>query len=598
MMKIRQLLISAVSLLAVLPLSFLNAQTSPDISAKDLEKHISYLASDELSGRYPGTEGSQKAAEYIRTQFQNAGLKLLGNNGFQEFEQVVNVSAGENNTLKINNIEFKQGMDFAPFPFSSNATLNAPVVFAGYGFDINTDSLKWNDYEGIDVSSKWVIIFRADPEYEKQESHFINYGDARDKVILAKDKGAAGVLFVSGKKFNADDELVSMYFDKTQSTAGIPVIHIKRTVADELLKADHLQIDSLESKLISTMTPFSFALKTKADATTEVLQQKVIAKNVVGMLEGSDPVLKNTYVVVGAHYDHLGMGGPGSGSRFLDSMAVHNGADDNASGVAGVLELAAWFGAQKSNLRSIIFVTFDCEELGLLGSRYFTDHPVIDLKNVMAMVNFDMIGRLKDDSPAIMIGGTGTSTESEQILGSLNTGEIKMNFSPEGYGASDHAAFYSDNIPVFFFSTGAHEDYHTPDDDWQKINYKGEEEVVKIGDQLVTYLVNRQEPLTFQEAGPKEQQGGRAGYRFKVTLGIMPDFTSTSTDGLGVGGVKKDGPAFKAGMLKGDVITAMDGMPVHDIYEYMNRLKKLQPGQRISVDVLRNNEKVVLIIQL
>ena len=204
----------------------------------------------------------------------------------------------------------------------------------------------------------------------------------------------------------------------------------------------------------------------------------------------------------------------------------------------------------------------------------------------MAMINFDMIGRLKTENPAVMIGGTGTSAESEAILSSLNTGTMKLSFSPEGYGPSDHASFYAENIPVFFFSTGAHEDYHTPDDDWDRLNYEGEKNVLEIGKQLVTNTGNRDEILTFQEAGPKEQEGGRAGYRFKVTLGIMPDFTSTVEGGLGVGGVKKDGPAYKGGMLKGDVITAIDGKQVNDIYDYMNRLKKLQPGQVISVDVI------------
>jgi aminopeptidase YwaD len=347
------------------------------------------------------------------------------------------------------------------------------------------------------------------------------------------------------------------------------------------------------------MRPGSRALSSKVEATTEVIQEKVIARNVVGLLEGSDPVLKDSYIIVGAHYDHLGMGGPGSGSRFLDSMAIHNGADDNASGVGGILELAAFFASEKASLkRSIVFIALDGEELGILGSRYFVEHPLINLKNTDAMINFDMIGRLKKESPAIMIGGTGTSVESAGILNSLNAGSIKLNFSPEGYGPSDHAAFYAENIPVFFFSTGAHEDYHTPDDDWDRINFDGEKDILEIGRQLITVLANQGANLTFQEAGPKQQEGGKAGYRFKVTLGIMPDFTSTVEGGLGVGGVKKDGPAFKGGMLKGDVITAIDGKQVTDIYDYMNRLKKLQPGQVISVDVLREGKTVILIIQL
>lgn len=572
---------------------------SPNITADDLKSHISYLASDDLKGRYTGSPGSREASEYVRDQFRDAGLKLMGQEGFQSFEVVVSVKAGENNSFRINERIDALAGDFTPFPFSKNATVASGVIFTGYGFEINQDSLSWNDYLGLDVSGKWVMILRGDPEMEKQESRFISYGDDRDKVILARDKSAAGVIFVSGKKFDANDELVSMYFDKTQSTAGIPVIHIKRSLADEILSPDRLSVDSLESLLISGMKPNSKMLTSKVEATTQVIQEKVTARNVIGLLEGSDPVLKNSFIIVGAHYDHLGMGGPGSGSRFLDSLAIHNGADDNASGVGGILELASYLASERTSLkRSVVFVAFDGEELGLLGSRYFVENPLINLKNVVAMINFDMIGRLKQESPAIMIGGTGTSVESEVILGGLDAGPIQLKFSPEGYGPSDHAAFYAENIPVFFFSTGAHEDYHTPDDDWERLNFEGEKDILEIGKQLITSLANKGESLTFQEAGPKQQEGGRASYRFKVTLGIMPDFTSTVEGGLGVGGVKKDGPAFKGGMLKGDVITAIDGKQVNDIYDYMNRLKKLQPGQVISVDVLREDKKVILIIQL
>jgi hypothetical protein len=584
--------------LFILPGAFAQTKTSSDITADDLKTYISYLASDDLAGRYTGSPGGQAASAYIRDQFREAGLKLIGEDGFQDFEAVVSVSAGSNNSLKVNDKSFIAGSDFTPFPFSKNSTLSAAVVFAGYGMEVDQDSLKWNDYAGVDVAGKWVMIFRGDPEYDKQESRFVLFADDRDKVIIARDNGAAGVIFVSGKKFDSGDELTQMSFDKTQSNAGIPVIHVKRAVADDILSHANYTAEGLESEVVAGMTPHSFAVDCIVNATTEVIQQKVTARNVVAVLEGSDPVLKNSYVIAGAHYDHLGMGGPGSGSRLLDSIAIHNGADDNASGVAGIIELAAYFAAHRSELkRSILFIAFDGEELGILGSKYFTGHPLINLKDVIAMLNFDMIGRLKDDSPAIMIGGTGTSLESEGLLRSLDTGNVRMSFSPEGFGPSDHASFYAENIPVFFFSTGAHEDYHTPDDDWDRINYKGEKEVLDICEQLVVKLADSDSMLSFREAGPKQQEG-RAGYRFKVTLGIMPDFTSTVQSGLGVGGVKKDGPAYKGGMLKGDVITAIDGMQINDIYDYMNRLKKLQPGQRISVDVLRNDKKEVLIIQL
>ncbi len=579
----------------------LRAQSSanPELTVADLKAHISYLASDELRGRYPGTEGSLAAAAYIRQEFVNAGLQLLAVDGYQEFEVVTGVRIGPANSFETGGFQARQGIDFNPLSFTKNETLAAEVIFAGYGFDIREDSLVWNDYEGIDVAGKWVMILRGDPEMDKQESKFARFGEDRDKVLTARDKGASGVLLVSGKKFEEKDELDPVYFDKTQSNAGIPVIQITRSLADRVIGHSGTDIVQLEANLIRDREPLTLLAGNKVSATTEVLFDQVTARNVVAMLEGSDPALKGTYVVVGAHYDHLGMGGSGSGSRFLDSLDVHNGADDNASGVAGILELAAKLASDRASLRrSVIFVAFDAEELGLLGSKYFTGHSPIDLNKILAMTNFDMIGRMNTENPGIMIGGTGTSLESEPLLLELETGDVKLNFSPEGFGPSDHAAFYAEDIPVFFFTTGAHEDYHTPADDWQLLNLEGERQVLEIARQLIIKLANRSEYLSFREAGPK-QQTGRGGYRFKVTLGIMPDFAANNDGGgLGVGGVKKDGPAFKGGVLKGDVITAMDGKPINDIYDYMNRLKKLQPGQVVSLDVKRNGETQVLIIQL
>jgi hypothetical protein len=579
----------------------LSAQTKlgAEITTEELQKHISYLASDELGGRYPGTAGSLEAAEYIRDSFKEYGLALPGNNGFQEFEIVIKVSAGPENALNAGIEEYVAGADFTPFPFSQSTSLAATVVFAGYGFDIAQDSLVWKDYEGLDVTGKWVMILRGDPEMDKQDSHFAAFGEDRDKVISARDKGAAGVLMVSGKSFDENDNLVGMYFDKTQSTAGLPVIHIRRAVADKILAESGFTAEQLESELIAAKAPHSIILKETVSAQTQIIQEKVTARNVIGIIEGSDPVLKNTYVVVGGHYDHLGMGGPGSGSRYLDTMAVHNGADDNASGTAGVIEIAGKLAANRADLkRSIFFIAFDGEEQGILGSKYFTKNPVIDLKSVVAMVNFDMIGRLNPETRAVAIGGSGTSKESDSLLNACNDQGFKLGLSPEGFGPSDHASFYAENIPVFFISTGAHEDYHMPEDDWERINYRGEVSVLEFSYNLVSKIAGSSQALTFQEAGPKEQ-AGRAGYRFKVTLEIMPDFTGSSdVKGLGVGGVKKDGPAYKGGMLKGDIIVAMDGKPVNDIYDYMNRLKTFQPGQRVAVDVIREGIKQVLIIQL
>ena len=228
-------------------------QLSPEITPEDIKAHVSYLASDELQGRYTGTMGSQAASEYIRQQFVNAGLKLAGDNGFQPFEVVVSVKAGEGNVFSVNGGKPASRDLFTPFPFSMDSVVNAGIVFVGYGFDIEQDSLKWKDYDGVDVKGKWVMILRGDPEMEKQESRFVQYGDDRDKVLTARDKGAAGVIFVSGTKFDKDDDLVRMTYDKTQSNAGMPVIHIKRSLANDILATDGINIEDLESSVNTLM---------------------------------------------------------------------------------------------------------------------------------------------------------------------------------------------------------------------------------------------------------------------------------------------------------------------------------------------------------
>ncbi len=291
------------------------------------------------------------------------------------------------------------------------------------------------------------------------------------------------------------------------------------------------------------------------------------------------------------------MGGEGSGSRVPDTLAAHVGADDNASGVVTVLELARRLTNSKDRpKRSVLFVLFGAEEMGLLGSRHFAKNLPFPAANAVAMLNFDMVGRL-NETKSVVVGGTGTSKETESILNELSAqSKLKLSYSPEGFGASDHASFYAENIPVMFFSTGAHADYHTPADSPDKINYEGIAELADFAEILALNLASRGSKLTFTEAGPKERNTGRRG--FKVTLGIMPDFTSTSTDGLGVGGVTKGGPAERAGMKKGDKITGINGMSIGTIYDYMNRLKQLKPGQRVNVDVVRNGETIILIVDL
>ena len=569
---------------------------NPEITVADFKRDVTYLASDSLKGRYPGTPGDSLAAAFIREQFIAAGLDLQADNGYQDFEVITGTKAGKNNEITCNNIQGKLYDDFVPAGFSANGEFKAPVVFAGYGFNIHTDSLNWNDYEGLDVKGKWVLVLRGDPEPDNMHSPYIQYAEDRYKSMVAKDQGALGVLLVSGPQTDHEDKL-TINRAKENST-GIPVIHLKRDFANKLLQPLDRTVGGIEEQLMKTGKTISFVFPDTLIAHTDIIQNRVKTRNVVALLKGSDPSLQQQLLVIGAHFDHLGMGGPGSTSRVPDTIAVHPGADDNASGISAMLELAGKLSANRDSLkRSILFVAFSAEEMGLLGSKYFVDSSrFFDTRNVTAMFNLDMVGRLNNKNN-LEIGGTGTSAQTEEIISSIpKDSTFTLSFSPAGYGPSDHASFYGKDIPVFFFTTGAHTDYHTPGDIASKIDYTGMVTITGYIYRLVLKVDDYPDKLTFRESGPKQQRSYRS--RTKVTLGFMPDFTSQDNNGLGVDFVTPGRPAANGGMKKGDVITAINGKPVNNIQDYMYRLSQLDFGQTISVEVRRNGKKEVLLIQL
>lgn len=573
-----------------------SCQGSSQVTIKELQEHIKYLSSDSLKGRLTGSPGDSLAAEYIKSKFLSYGLIPLTGDGFQRFKVTKRVVAGKANALSINGINYVVGKDFTPPAFSSNAELKSVVVFTGYGFNISSDSLKWNDYNGLDVKGKWVLILRGDPETDNSKSKFIPFSADRDKALLAKDMGAAGVLMVSGVGLDPQDN-----FDPL-STEGysvdIPVLKIKREVADVILSSSKNTIAVLEKKLNDTRKPFSFLTKSMVDGKSEIVRELANTRNVVMLLPGEDPKFKDEYIILGAHFDHLGMGGPGSGSRALDTIGIHHGADDNASGVAMMLELAEKFAKTKgSHKRSILCIAFTGEEEGLLGSKHFTDDPVINLSKVNAMINLDMVGRLNETNN-LQISGVGTAAGLKNLVyAKTDTSVIKLTLSNEGYGPSDHSSFYGKNIPVLFYFTGAHMDYHTPTDTWEKINYKGMVEISDLIFSMSKELASSDIRLQFKEAGPKAQavQYGRGK---GVTLGIMPDFAGVVKNGLRADFVTPEKPAALGGMQKGDIITFINGKPVNNIQDYMFRMSQLKHGETISVEVLRNDKKVVLLILL
>ena len=567
-----------------------------EVTVRELQEHIKYLSSDSLKGRLTGSTGDSLAAEYIKSKLLSYGLTPLSGDGLQRFKVTKRVLAGNSNILSVDGINYIAGKDFMPFAFSSNAELESEVVFAGYGFNINTDSLKWNDYNGIDVKGKWVMILRGDPETENMKSPFIPFSADRDKALLAKDMGASGVLLVSGPGFDPQDAFEPL--NSEGYSVDIPVFRIKKELADLILSKSKKSIAILEKKLNETKKPFSFYTKVTINGKAEIIRELANTRNVVMLLPGEDEKLKGEYLILGAHFDHLGMGGPGSGSRALDTIGIHHGADDNASGVAMMLELAEKFARTKgSHKRSILCLSFSGEEEGLLGSKHFTDDPGIDLSKVNAMINLDMVGRLNEQNN-LQIFGVGTAAGLKDLVyAKTDTSVIKLTQSDEGYGPSDHSSFYLKNIPVLFYFTGAHLDYHTPTDTYDKINYEGMVRISSLIFNVAETLASTDNKLQFKEAGPAKSN---VSYRRSkgVTLGIMPDFAGVVKNGLRADFVTPGKPAALGGMQKGDIITFINGKPVNNIQDYMFRMAQLKHGQTISVEVLRNDKKVVLVIQL
>ncbi|HPG41922.1 MAG TPA: M20/M25/M40 family metallo-hydrolase [bacterium] len=570
-----------------------------DITIAELRQHVYFLAADSLQGRKPGSAGSKLAAAYIHQHlFNGKTAQLEGDAGYQYFKVVTALQPGENTSFKVGKKSFKAMEDFTPLSFSENASANAPLAFVGYGMDFDADSVHWHDYAGIDVTGRWVLVLLGDPDMDNPSSPFAQHSQIRHKVMIARDHGAAGILFVAGENVNKNDDLLDLTFDMSESTAGLPALQIKRSIGDLLLKESGTTVNDQEKRVNDSKTSHSFMINKTVTATVEIDRQYDNAVNIMALIEGSDPRLKKQVIVVGAHYDHLGYGGYDSGSRKPDTLAVHNGADDNASGVAAMLEIAQKIAALPQGLkRSVLFIAFDGEEMGRLGSSWFVRNPPVPLQNIEIMLNMDMIGRLDSVKNVLTVMGTGTAAGLVSIMKpSVEKSGLTVNASPEGYGPSDHASFYVQDIPVLMFFTGAHEDYHTPADDTDRINYSGLQKITELVYDLVCELGNRELRLIFTEAGPKNQPELRR--QFQVTLGIVPDHASTDVQGLRVDGVIKERPAAFAGMKKGDIIIALDGKPVNNIYDYMHRLSDFKTGQIISVEIIRDGDKHLLIVEL
>jgi aminopeptidase YwaD len=585
-------------LLCAAPPGLWSQTNDPAVTADELKEHVRYLASDALEGRGSGTAGNRKAAEYIADQFRAYGLSPAGEQGgyFQAFPFISAVKEGAHNSMRLAGAGMEGGgaeldVDFRPLGFSSDTTVTGPLVFAGYG--ISAPDNKYDDYEGIGVNGAVVVVFRYSPDGTDPHGELRAFSELRNKARVAREKGAAGMIVVTGPADDDEDQLMKLTFDQVQATSGIPALCVTRKTFAPLFTREGKEIKGLQDSIRARRRPSSFRF---SDATvtlsTEIVKVPSESANIAGLLNGTDPLLKNEWVVVGAHMDHLGYGGQGSGSLAPDTVAVHHGADDNASGTAALLELAQAFAARRASLkRSMLFLSFSGEELGTLGSNYFVNHPTVPTGAMVAMINLDMIGRLRGRT--LSVGGTGTSPSWDSLLSHFDTDSMfALKKSPEGYGPSDHKEFYGKDIPVLFFFTDVHSDYHKPSDTWEKLDYQGEEQVVRYVETILDSIDREQVRPAFARVQSSQSRGGDAR-PFRVTLGIVPDY-GASTSGMRISGVQPDRPAQKAGLKSGDVIVKLAGKTVMNIYDYMGILGELKPGDVVEVEVLRDGKSLTV----
>jgi hypothetical protein len=482
----------------------------------------------------------------------------------QSFPYVGGVELGRGNTLSVRNTRsltnFRVGEDWMPLAFSSNEKIeNAEIVFAGYG--ITSTELNHNDYNGKYVKSQVAVVNAGNPDGENPHSRFAHAAEVRFKVAAAHNAGVGALLIIASETNLKDDGLSQLRYDNA-GEAGIPVIVISQAAASQILAGK------------GTLT-----------LSTDVVRNEVPAYNVVGVLEGSDPVLKNENIIIGAHYDHLGRGG--EGSLAPRSGEIHHGADDNASGTAGVIELARIFSAQRPRpKRTLVFIAFSGEEEGLLGSNYYVNHPLLPLTKTVAMINMDMIGRMKDHK--LVIGGVGTAKEWRDLIAKDKSFQLTLN--EDGYGPSDHSSFYGKQVPVLFFWTGPHADYHKPSDTFEKINYADEARILGMVARIVRDVESADKRLTYTTA--KSDPAQRTAV-FRVYLGTIPNYAD-SNDGLLLDGVRDGSPAAKGGLKAGDRIVKIANRDIKNVYDYTYALGEMKAGQEYVFEIVRGGEKLIL----
>lgn len=598
-----------------------------DVSSETIRDDLFYLASSQLEGRGVGSRGLDLAADHIAARFASLGLKPLpGLDGyFQRFEMTVGSKPADVTSLSVNGTSLRLDEQFRPLAWSKNATFEGTLAFVGYG--VKAPEQEYDDFADIDLEGKVALLLRYEPHDANGSSRFSKEGNSKharlnEKVRHCVEAGASAVIIVNPPLHHGDEDRLLPFRGGGAARAGVPVLTVTRGVADSwLAMASKPDLRTLQSRIDESGKPSSFTIEdvhVVGEVRIEPLRKEV--RNVVAVLPGKGR-WKDEHVVVGAHYDHLGFGGMGSLSP--SSTAVHHGADDNASGTTALLALAERLASSGPRERSVLFIAFTAEESGLIGSARFVAEPPVPLDRIVAMINLDMVGRVRNDT--LYVGGGGTAESFQRLLDAADAASplTLKSMGLGGRGPSDHASFSAKRIPVLFFFSGLHEDYHRPTDTADKINYDGILQTVKLVERLVADVaalpreqyvdrydaqgintnVGRERPAgraptTAPSSSPSSSDDQRMPAR-RVRLGVVPEFGSEeSNDGLKITGTSPNSPAARAGLQAGDKITRIAAYPIGNIYDLQEALSRLDPGQQVTIELVRDGKTIELPLQL
>ena len=578
------------------------APNPPAIVSPNLQGHVNYLASPKMRGRGTGSKEIEKAATYIAAEFKKYGLEpAFAGSYYQSFTVTVGAVMGKGNsaaaTLSTGTKPLALNRDFVPLNFSESGTASLPLVFAGYG--ITAEEHKFDEYTHLDVKDKAVIVLRHEPQENDESSAFAGkeltaYSQVVNKAINARNHGARAMILVNDPAPHAgeDDTFVKFGTLAGPENSGMLLIQASQAVVNQWLAPTGKTLADLQRAIDEKLVPQSQPVPgVELKLTVDVKRRTAPASNVVGILRGSDATLREEAVLVGAHYDHLGLGERNSLSPS-SAGKIHAGADDNASGTAAMLEIARAMAAQKEQIkRSVIFMAFSAEEMGLLGSAHYTKAPAWPLEKTTAMVNLDMVGRPKDGK--LTVGGVGTSPGFKALVEQANHTGLTLGWSQSGTGSSDHQSFYLKGVPVIFFFSGLHSDYHKPSDLPERILHAEHARVADLALRTAVSLTSMEARPQFvrvaEPARPITGTGTNTGYG--SWFGSIPDM-GEEVEGVKFSGVSEGSPAEKAGFKTGDILVEFAGKPIKNLYDMTFALRAHKPGEVVKVTVLRGGERV------